>query len=296
MSHIGIEIARQPGSWRRAAQLAVATESILPPAGVRLAVVGCGTSWFIAEAYARLREAAGRGETDAFAASEFPDDRSYDALVAITRSGTTTEVLDLLERTDGRLPRTVILADAASPAAVPANDVVPLGFADEKSVVQTVFATTVLALLRAHVGEDVVALADAADDALGRELQPEWTAAEQITFLGHGFGHGLAREAALKCREAAQLWTESYPSMEYRHGPISIAAPGRVVWQFGGDQAGLRAEVEATGAIFVDNNLDPMVDLVLAQRVAVAIAEARELDPDRPRNLTRSVILNRQSD
>ena len=63
--------------------------------------------------------------------------------------------------------------------------------------------------------------------------------------------------------------------MEYRHGPISIAAPGRLVWHFGPDTAGLRAEVERTGAIFVDNDLDPMVDLVLAQRLAVAIARRR---------------------
>lgn len=292
MSWTGIEIAKQPGCWRQVATLSVAARSMLPADGARLAVVGCGTSWFIADSFARLREQAGRGETDAFAASEFPVDRRYDALLAITRSGTTTEVLELLERTDGQLPRTVILADAAAPAALTVNDVISLGFADEKSVVQTLFATTTLALLRAHLGTDVVELADAADDALGRELPPEWLAAEQITFLGNGFGYGIAREAALKAREAAQLWTESYPTMEYRHGPISIAEPGRLVWQFGGDQAGLRAEVEATGATFVDNGLDPMVDLVLAQRVAVAVAEARGLDPDRPRNLTRSVILS----
>jgi fructoselysine-6-P-deglycase FrlB-like protein len=34
--------------------------------------------------------------------------------------------------------------------------------------------------------------------------------------------------------------------------------------------------------------------LVLAQRYAVAAADARGLDPDRPRSLTRSVILPAQ--
>ena len=37
------------------------------------------------------------------------------------------------------------------------------------------------------------------------------------------------QEAALKLREASIGWTEAYPTMEYRHGPSSIAAPGRVV-------------------------------------------------------------------
>lgn len=291
MSWTGIEIAKQPGCWRRAAGLVEASRPMLPSDGTRLAVVGCGTSWFIAEAYARLREQAGCGETDAFAASEFPSGRTYDGLLAISRSGTTTEVVELLERSAGIGQRAVIVGDPGSPAALPVEHALGLGFADEKSVVQTVFATTALALLRASLGQDVLALADAADDALALELPEQWLAAEQITFVGQGFAHGIAREAALKCREAAQLWTESYPSMEYRHGPISIAAPGRLVWQFGPDQAGLAAEVGATGATFVDNALDPLVDLVLAQRLAVAIAERRGLDPDQPRNLTRSVIL-----
>jgi fructoselysine-6-P-deglycase FrlB-like protein len=36
---------------------------------------------------------------------------------------------------------------------------------------------------------------------------------------------------------------------------------------------------------------DPLADLIRAQRSAVELATARGLDPDRPRHLTRSVIL-----
>ena len=57
---------------------------------------------------------------------------------------------------------------------------------------------------------------------------------------------GLAHEAALKMREASKSWTESYPAMEYRHGPIAIAAPERVVWLFGVEPVGLDNEVAAT--------------------------------------------------
>ena len=55
----------------------------------------------------------------------------------------------------------------------------------------------------------------------------------QFTFLGDGWAYGIALEAALKMREAAQFWTEAYPQLEYRHGPIAIAEPGRAVWVFG---------------------------------------------------------------
>ncbi len=68
-------------------------------------MIGCGTSWFIAQSYAAAREAAGHGETDAFAASEMPAGRRYDRVVALTRSGTTTEVLELLGQLAGPFRR-----------------------------------------------------------------------------------------------------------------------------------------------------------------------------------------------
>jgi fructoselysine-6-P-deglycase FrlB-like protein len=78
---------------------------------------------------------------------------------------------------------------------------------------------------------------------------------------------------------------------EYRHGPISIAAPGRVVWSLDPLDPSLATELERIGATVVTDELDPLASLVIAQRTAVALAAARGLDPDRPRNLARSVIL-----
>lgn len=304
MTHVQTEIASQPDCWTRAAALAQSPG--LPAPGERVAVVGCGTSWFMAKAYAVLREQAGQGETDAFQASEFPRTRTYDRVVAITRSGTTTEVIDLLKALSGTAT-TVITADPTQEAAALGSHAVVLDFADEQSVVQTRFATSALALLRAHLGEDITPIACDAEVAVRLPL-PVQADVEQITFLGRGWTVGLAEEAALKCREAATFWAEAYPAMDYRHGPISIAAPRRVVWAFGEVPAHLADDVEATGAAFVHARhhggygsigrwcggrtpLDPMADLIVAQRVAVALATAQGLDPDRPRNLTRSVVL-----
>lgn len=290
MAYVDEEIASQPDCWRRAADLA--QDAALPRPGERVAVVGCGTSWFMAMAYAGLREAAGHGETDAFAGSEFPLNRTYDRIVAITRSGTTTEILDLIRATD--VPVTAIVGDPESPAAALADETVLLPWADEKSVVQTRFATSALALLRAHLGEDLTRAAQDAQAAVVADLPLDPAALEQVTFVGRGWTNGLAQEAALKCREAATFWTEAYPAMDFRHGPISIAAPGRAVWAFGEVPPGLAADVAATGATFVHAaDRDPMADLIVAQRLAVALAAHRGLDPDAPRNLTRSVILEK---
>ena len=306
MTHVKSEIASQPECWSLAAKLADSPG--LPARGERVAVVGCGTSWFMGMAYAALRERSGQGETDVFQASEYPHDRRYDRVVAITRSGATTEIIDLLDALDGRSPTTVLTADPEQPAAALATDAIVLDFADERAVVQTRFATSALALLRAHLGEDLEPVCTDAEVAVRLPLPVHPALAEQITFLGRGWTIGLAHEAALKCREAAAYWAEAYPAMDYRHGPISLAGPRRVVWAFGEIPPGLADDVEATGASFVHSRhhggyaalgrwcggrapIDPMADLVLAQRVAVLLATSQGLDPDNPRNLTRSVVL-----
>ena len=104
---------------------------------------------------------------------------------------------------------------------------------------QTRFATTELALLRAHLGIDPGPAADAAERVLAEPLPAELLAARQLTFLGTGWTYGLANEAALKLREAAGMWTESYPAMEFRHGPMAVTGEGSVVWVFGPPPDGL---------------------------------------------------------
>ncbi|MDY0812645.1 SIS domain-containing protein [Kitasatospora purpeofusca] len=293
-THVEAETASQPDCWRRAAELAAAAGSgagALPEAGERVAVIGCGTSWFMGQAYAALRESGGQGVTDAFAASEFPGVRSYDRVVALTRSGTTTEVLDVLDRVRGRVRTSAITATPDTPVMAAADDVTVLDFADERSVVQTRFATTALTLLRAHLGLHTEAVEADGRRALEEPLPEGLTDRTQFTFLGTGWTVGLANEAGLKLREAALAWAEAYPAMEYRHGPISIAAPSTVTWMLGAAPVGLAEQVRGTGAHWIEGRLDPLAELVRVHRLAVALAAPKGLDPDRPRNLTRSVVL-----
>ncbi|MBO0811476.1 MAG: SIS domain-containing protein [Microlunatus sp.] len=264
----------------------------LPKPGERVAFVGCGTSWFVGQVLAAWREATGLGESDAFTATETPIHRGYDRIVAITRSGTTSEVVDLLAAVHAKTPTLTLTAVPQTPVAEVADDLIDLSFADEQSVVQTRFATTVLMLFRQAFGLVPDGILDACREATAADLPAAHIAAEQVSFLGTGWTIGIANEAALKFRETSSSWAESYSAMEYRHGPISIAQPGRLTWMFGDAPAGLAAQVAATGAEFVDHDLDPLVDLVLAQRVAVARALSLGGNPDQPRNLTRSVVLS----
>jgi fructoselysine-6-P-deglycase FrlB-like protein len=291
MSHIEQEIADQPNAWRLAVEAADREIEKLPTFGSRVAFTGCGTSLYMSQAIAALRESSGDGESDAFPASEFPSDRSYDLVVAISRSGTTTEVVRLLETLKGR-PTLAVSAVAGTPVVENAERSVVIDFADEESVVQTRFATSALALFRAHLGEQLDdAIADA-ERMVSAPLLFDPMSFNQFVYLGTNWRAAIANEAALKMREATGSWAEAYPAMEYRHGPISVATESSVVWAFGEVERSLLDQIHGTGATVVNEpGIDPMAHLVLAQRTAAALAEARGLDPDNPRNLTRSVVL-----
>jgi len=285
-----LEIASQPEIWRRVAAFAPEVAPLLPKKGERVAVVGCGSSWFMSMAYAALREGLGEGETDVYAGSEMNFSRKYDQIVAISRSGTTTEIVELLSKVKST-PSVVLTAVKESPVAEYASETIAMEFADEVSVLQTRWATAALGLFRANLGHDLEKVAADAEIALVSDLGalPD---SEQISFLGRGWTIGLAHEGALKTREAAQFWAEAYPALDYRHGPISIAQTGRTVWVFGEVPVDLIADIRRTGALVETSILDPMAHLIRAQRTAVAIAKKRGLNPDQPRNLTRSVILS----
>src|ERR1700734_2827146 len=152
MTHFSTELASQPSVWRHAQALTDELRSKLPADGARVGILGCGTSLYVAQAVAIYRERQGYGETDAFPGSEVPADRAWDELIAISRSGATTEIIDALSTIPRGRPVLGIVGEAGSPVGEHLTKELDLPFADEQSVVQTRFATTVLALLLGAYG------------------------------------------------------------------------------------------------------------------------------------------------
>jgi glucosamine--fructose-6-phosphate aminotransferase (isomerizing) len=291
MNDTVLEIASQPDVWQSGLAMAREARAALAAPGARTLVLGCGTSWFMAQSLAELREAAGLGETDAVCASEFVPRRHYDRVVAITRSGTSTEVLEALRRLPAGVHRVAVTGVDGEAVDDLVDTRVLLDFADERSVVQTRFPTTVLALARAAFGADLSNLVADGTAALEAPLPADPAAIDHLVFLGTGWTVGLAHEAALKVREAAQAYSESYPAMDFRHGPVAVAGARSLVFSFGDVPLALDEAGRAAGATTYRDDRDPLAQLVLAQRFALALAAHRGLDPDRPRLLTRSVVL-----
>ena len=292
MSEIESEIASQPAAWREAERRAVGARESLPPQGARVMALGCGTSLYVAQAYASLREAAGAGVTDAFPASEVPLGRDVDGAVAVSRSGTTTEVARALQGLPAGVPTVAITAVAGTPVPEAASASILLEFADERSVVQTRFATATLALLRVSLGEDLTSAIADAERALGRPARFRPRSLRALRVPGAGMGGG-ARERG-RTQDAGGGGSVDRvvsghgvpPRPDQRGG--TLQPPPRAL---GDVPADLMENARSTGATVVEPELDPMAELIVIQRTAVALAALRGLDPDRPRHLTRSVVL-----
>ena len=289
MSAIEHEVASQPEVWLEASRLA--GDAPLPAHGARLAVIGCGTSLYVAQAYAAAREAAGLGESDAFPASEFPVGRRYDEILVVSRSGTTSEVLDVL-RAVGAERTLAVTAVPDSPVARAAGRIIALPFADERSVVQTRFATSALMLLLTHVGFDPSPAAAAARRVLDGELPVDPGEFERFQFLGRGSGwSGWRRRRRSRCarpplhgRRRTRRWniaTARSPSPP-RTRPCCRSARSTPPW---------RPRSATPAQPLIPSDEQPLGSLVLVHRLAIRLAQKRGLDPDAPRNLTRSVVL-----
>lgn len=292
MSVTASEIFSQPSVWARALECTGSAGQFFGLPGERVLFIGCGTSAFVAHSLAILRENYSLGVSDYAYASEWRATRTYDRVVAISRSGTTTEVIDALHRVGPRTTRVAITGVGDQPIDKLVDAALVLDFADEQSVVQTRFPTSVLLLARSVFGADVNHLPNLVQEELNRPVDIPVENFDQFVYLGTDWSLGLAEEAALKIREAAQAWSEAYPMLDFRHGPIAVAGPRSLVFMFGDADDHLVAEIHRTGARVVTSRLDPLVQLVTAQRIAMALAESRGLTPDTPRYLTRSVVLS----
>ncbi|WP_407562860.1 SIS domain-containing protein [Streptomyces sp. 184] len=286
------EVTSQPGIWQRVIDAAGELGAVLPEEGARVLGLGCGTSYYVLDSYARRRQQLGHGVTRAAIATELDDRDPYDAVVLLSRSGTTSDLVRVAREMSQHTRTIAVTGTPGSPLTEAVHDTVALDFADERSVVQTRYATSALTLLRASIGDDVSELPARARAALAEPPAFRPADFDHVVFLGSGWARGLAEEAALKCREAARMWTESYATLEYRHGPIACAGPRSLVWALSPLPQDVRDAVGATGATLRVSRDDPQAELVRVHRLAVDYARHRGLDCDAPAHLSRSVVVD----
>ena len=222
----------------------------------RLLVIGCGSTHYLAQSaattltrYAGIPALACPSSELWLYADHMPVEET--GLLAISRSGTTTETLRAVNRfqkTAGG-PVIAITCSLSSTLAQQADLVISAPHAQEVSVAQTRSFTSMLLLSQAltavlgedhhmlqhlhHLPEALARMLDRAGDLprqLGEDLQ-----IERLFFLGGGPLYGLANEAMLKTKEMSLSFAEAYHPMEFRHGPMSMVNEQTLVVGFVSD-------------------------------------------------------------
>jgi len=292
-------------------------------------ITGCGSSHNLAMcASFAWSEMLGRPVL-AVASSElahFPEHylkgESKPLVIAITRSGATTEVKLAVERLkreyDSRaLAITSDIGDVASICDAEIN------FTEcrERSVVMTQAFTCMLTGLyliadgatgsgRAHEIKQLPGLIDGALRSNEHDLRAlaEDETIERFFFLGSGPMKGLADECALKITEMALDTAFSYRTLEFRHGPKATlnSSDQVIIFPVPAERQHLDtllAEIEATQArakVIDESGIRnsqsetflPALYAHVGQLLGYWRATARELNPDAPRHLARTVVLN----
>ena len=293
MSAIEREILTQPADWRRAASAGGGAGR--PPAAARRA-----------RRRGRLRHVAAHGA--GLRGRQGGDGRRRDRRLPGVRDARAGAATTGWSRSRGRgrparscgscaldataLPSVVITAVAGSPCAERRDAAIVLDFADEESVVQTRFATTALALLLAGVGIAVEAEAEAAERVLAAAAARRLTGHERFAFLGAGLDgrpgqRGGAEAARGRRRVGRGLPGDGVPPRPDQRERRRARWSGRSA----PSTPPCSTTPPAPARPSPTNGASPLASLVLAQRVAVALARARNLDPDHPHSLTRSVVL-----
>ena len=248
MSAIEHELASQPDALAAGGRRSSPIQRS-PRPGERVAVIGCGTSLYMAQAYAARARTPGTARPTPSPRPRCRPARAYDAVIAISRSGTTTEVVAALAACRRALPTIADHGGRREPArATPPARVVVLASPTSGRSSRPGSRRRRWCCCARTSGIDSGRPRTRPSACSRRRCPIDPAAFDRFAFLGAGWTVGLAAEAALKLREAARAWTESYPAMEYRHGPIATADERTLVVAIGAVDADLAGDVRATGA------------------------------------------------
>jgi glucosamine--fructose-6-phosphate aminotransferase (isomerizing) len=248
------------------------------PEGARLLFTGCGTSFHAAQ--------TGGEAVQAFELVLRPE-READVLVLVSHEAETPQTLAAAQAWPG--PKWLVTGKADGPIAELCDEVVVATPEIEESWCHTASYTCAVAAIAALNGEDVSWLPDAVEVALMEDL-PQVGEQERFIVAGAGRDWPTAQEAVLKLREGAWVAAEAHHTEQLLHGYLAAVDESVRAFVLEGDATTVGRSLAAVAALRelgCDADLvptrNPVVDIVMFQRLTVAVAEARGREPDRIR-------------
>jgi glucosamine--fructose-6-phosphate aminotransferase (isomerizing) len=249
--------------------------------------------------------------------------------ISISQSGQSPDVVEPIRYFRGGGATTIALVnDIDSPLAQAAEWAMPLRAGKEQSVAATKsFITSLVAGARLVAqwqnDPDLLAGLEALPAALAEATKADWSKAIDVLVdaqtcmvVGRGISFPVALEAALKFKETSALQAEAFSGAEIKHGPMALIEDGYPLLIFatrGPTQASLielAEEMRGRGArvllaapddvpsrdltlpIAATPDLDPIVAIQAFYVMAAKLSEARGMDPDRPRHLSKVTKTN----
>lgn len=249
--------------------------------------------------------------------------------IAISQSGQSPDVVEPTGYfRNGGATTVALVNDITSPLAQAAEWAMPLHAGKEQSVAATKSFITSLVAGARLVSEwqndpDLKEALAALPESLAAAAQADWSAAievlapaRNIMVVGRGISFPIALESALKFKETSALQAEAFSGAEIKHGPMALIEEGYPLMIFatrGPTQAGLVqlatemrgrgarvllaapadiAERDLTLPTAATPDLDPIVAVQAFYVMAAKLAEARGMDPDRPRHLSKVTKTN----
>ena len=249
------------------------------PKGTRVLFTGCGTSF-----HAALATGAPAVQALELVLGNAP---AADVLVALSHEGNTRLTIEAVEAFGGET--WLVTGTAESSLARLVDHVVVAAPEIEKSYCHTASYTTAVAAGRALLGEDVSGLAEAVEHELAADPFPV-SDHERFLVAGAGRDAGTVQEAVLKLREGVRVATEAHHTEQLLHGHLAAVDSSVRCFVLQGEGRAAergRGAVAALEELGCDTTLvptsHPVVDIVRFQRLAVDLADARGVDPDRIR-------------
>lgn len=325
------EIQEQPEVLKKVLSIRKEIKNILPLTDrERVAFIGCGSSYYLpmAVAYHVRRKMnipayalTGFG-TLRYPNTRFEKNKDY-LIVAISRSGESSETVSALQSLKDKthFKTASVTCEAGSTITKLSDASLILEFVNEKSIVMTQSTTSMILSLQIAMedkGLEVIPelLKEVLDNASDSFDRLNLNAFEHFIYLGYDEYLGIANEGALKIREMALSNSETYETLEYRHGPKSLVTKGSLIFFLPSSESfkeeeRLGKEIRQLGAttvnispwssdafnLWIDTKLD-VVDrsdmvlrLVPLQVAAFKRAIQKGINPDKPINLTKLVRL-----
>lgn len=138
---------------------------------------------------------------------------------------------------------------------------------------------------------------------------------ESMYIIGRGMNYPIALESAIKLQEVSYIHAEGFAGGELKHGPIALISKNTPVIAFVANDDQKKAilsnamEISARGGYIIGvspenhevfdywirvpdtGNASPIVNIIPIQILAYQLAVLRKNDPDKPRNLAKSVTV-----